>query len=173
MSTPPCLSLNKSEGVHPPAGFWDWASESLEIGIGTLCSLVTWQYTVQNDLARGIAYSNGHRVAPGDTHNFLFHPSAGLMLASCLIFGCCVSSFIHRRQDKDPFQFVFYLVLLAVAASVGYGFHASVHLILLGYLPWATCAAMALSISAHSLHRRIGADGGTGWRDEEKAQLLA
>jgi hypothetical protein len=95
------------------------------------------------------------------------------MLFSCLVFGCCVSSFTHRRQSEDPFQFVVYLVLLGCAAMVGYGVRAHIHLILLGYLPWATCAAMAISISGHSAYRCLKPDGSaTSQGDEEKARLL-
>lgn len=94
------------------------------------------------------------------------------MLFSCLVFGCCVSSFTHRRQNQDPFQFVVYVLLLGGAALVGYGVRANAHLILLGYLPWATCAAMTVSISGHSVYRCLKPDVAAGQGDEEKARLL-
>ena len=94
------------------------------------------------------------------------------MLFSCVVFGCCVSSFTHRRQSQDPFQFVIYFLLLGGAAVVGYGLRAHAHLILLGYLPWATCAAMAISISGHCVYRRLVPDVGAVQGDEEKARLL-
>lgn len=95
------------------------------------------------------------------------------MLVSCLAFGCCVSSFTHRRQSQDPFQFVVYLIVLGTTAIMGHNFGVDMHLILLGYLPWAMCAAMAVSISGHSIYRCLkpGVAGAQG-DDEEKVRLL-
>jgi hypothetical protein len=107
-----------------------------------------------------------------NTDDFLFRPSPGLMLFSCLVFGCCVSSFTHRRQSQDPFQLVVYILLLGGAAMAGYGVRENAHLILLGYLPWATCAAMAISISGHSLFRWLRPNVGSRQGDEEKAHLM-
>ena len=95
------------------------------------------------------------------------------MLFSCLLFGCCVSSFTHRRQSQDPYQFVVYLVLLSFAATIGYAARAHVYLILLGYLPWATCAAMVTSISGRGVYRCLRPQiATTGQGDEEKARFL-
>ncbi|KAK0729070.1 hypothetical protein B0T21DRAFT_291863 [Apiosordaria backusii] len=149
-------------------GCWPWAVDTVEICLGVLCSVVTWEYTVQNDLNRG--YSRQHANEP-NIDDFLFHPSPGLMLFSCLVFGCSVSSFTQRRQSKDPLQLFVYVILLGGAALAGYGRQESTHLILLGYLPWATCAAMTLSISGHSLYRLLKTGSGAA-KDEEKAQLL-
>lgn len=93
------------------------------------------------------------------------------MLFSCLVFGCCVSSFSHRRQSQDPFQFVVYLVVIGSASLVGYGVRANVYLVLLGYLPWATCTAMAISIAGHGLYRRLRVGSGNTQGDEEKVRL--
>ncbi|KAK4129525.1 hypothetical protein N657DRAFT_640175 [Parathielavia appendiculata] len=94
------------------------------------------------------------------------------MLFSCLLFGCCVSSFALGRHSRDPFQSLVFLVLIGGAALAGYAVQEDVHLILLGYLPWATCAAMAISISCHSLYRRLRSNGATKQGDEQKAKLL-
>jgi len=94
------------------------------------------------------------------------------MLFSCLIFGCCVSSFTYRRQSQDPLQVFVFVLLLGGAALIGYGARASVHLVLLGYLPWATCAAMTVSISSHSLYRALKPAVAMCRTDEEKARLL-
>ncbi|AEO70308.1 uncharacterized protein THITE_2121561 [Thermothielavioides terrestris NRRL 8126] len=104
--------------------------------------------------------------------NFVFRPSPGLMLFSCLVFGCCVSSFSHRRQNQDPFQFLIYIVLLGAAGAAGYGARAHAHLILLGYLPFATCAAMIISILGHAIYRRLKHAEAPRQEDEEKARLL-
>lgn len=76
------------------------------------------------------------------------------MLWSCLVYGCCVSSFIHRRQEKDPFQLFVYLIFATGAEVVGYAVGASANLMLLGFLPGALCIAMAASLLGHGLYRR-------------------
>ncbi|KAL2165244.1 hypothetical protein VTH06DRAFT_540 [Thermothelomyces fergusii] len=139
-------------------------SEAFEIPLCSLCSLVMWTYTVQN-----VSVENGDAAGPP-----FFHPSPGLMLSSCLVFGCCVSSFTYRRQDQDPLQLLVYLVILGCAALIGYAAGAHPYLILLGYLPWATCTAMAISISSHGAYRYLKSKDSTGWgKDEEKVSLLA
>ncbi|KAK4673172.1 hypothetical protein QC763_109480 [Podospora pseudopauciseta] len=157
-------------------GCWPWAIDTVEICLGTLCSVVTWEYTVQNDINRGYSRIDRGQQQHADqptttTDGFLFHPSPGLMLFSCLVFGCVVSSFTQRRQSQDPLQLFVYTTLLGAAALVGYARRESAHLILLGYLPSATCAAMTLSISGHSLYRLLKTGSGAT-KDEEKAQLL-
>ncbi|KAK0734108.1 hypothetical protein B0T26DRAFT_635564 [Lasiosphaeria miniovina] len=165
-----CSSHQNAEDPSQHAGPWTWLSETSEIGLGALCSIVTWRFTVQNDLTRGDSSSHENH---GESRTVdLLHPSPGLMLCSCLLFGCCVSSFAHRRQDKDPLQFAVYMIVLAAAAIIGYGLRASSNLILLGYLPWATCLAMAISISGHNLHRRWVVETRNALLDEEKVRLL-
>lgn len=151
-----------------------WLPEILEIAICSICSLVTWEYTTQNEIARspGGAPEQNHG-AENTTGAFIFRPSPSLMLFSCLVFGCCVSSFTHRRQSQDPFQFAVYLVLLSCGAAIGYAARAHVYLILLGYLPWATCAAMIISISGRGVYRWLKPRTATTTRgDEEKARFL-
>ncbi|KAK4136477.1 hypothetical protein BT67DRAFT_439468 [Trichocladium antarcticum] len=167
----PCCSLQNTDKTRSAQGRWHWLSETLEIGIAALCSTVTWEYTVQNDVSqRHDSILEQH--AANHTDGFLFRPSPGLMLLSCLVFGCCVSSFTHRRQSQDPLQFVVFVLLLGSAAMAGYGVRENVHLVLLGYLPWATCAAMAVSISAHSVHRWLRLEAGADHGDEEKVRLV-
>jgi hypothetical protein len=55
---------------------------------------------------------------------------------------------------------------------IGFLGRANVHLVLLGYLPWATCAAMAISILGHSAYRRLRPDVAMTQRDEEKPRLV-
>ncbi len=93
------------------------------------------------------------------------------MLGSCLTFGCCVSSFVYRRQQKDPCQAVVFIVVFACVGVVGYGIGASANMIMLGYMPAATCASMILSISGHELARCWRSSRGYG-DDEEKSELL-
>lgn len=73
------------------------------------------------------------------------------MLFSCLAFGFAVSSFAHRRQSQDPFQTIVYLIVLIPTALWGYYKTANARLVLLQFIPLATCAAMAISIMGHSL----------------------
>ncbi|KAL2128716.1 hypothetical protein VTI74DRAFT_8806 [Chaetomium olivicolor] len=168
----PCCSHQKPRAPPPIPSRWCWVSEVLEIGIGSLCSIVTWMYTVQNEVTPRQHTLSGQHLTEQRPDNFVFRPSPTLMLFSCLVFGCCVSSFAHRRQTQDPLQLLVYLVFLGCAAMIGHAARANVHLILLGYLPWATCLAMAASISGHSLYRRYKSDVGTGHADEEKTWLL-
>jgi len=81
---------------------------------------------------------------------FIKRPSPELMLVSCLVLGLSVSSFAYRRQEHDPFQVIVLLFLLAGAVAVGIAAGATVNLILLGYVPWAICAAMMISYAGHS-----------------------
>jgi len=104
--------------------------------------------------------------------NFLLYPSPGLMLCCCLVFGCCVSSFAHRRQEEDGLQLVVFTVFLSGAVVVGYALEASANLILLGFVPWAMCVAMATSLSGHHLYRSRRFYTGQNPRDEEKARSL-
>ena len=93
------------------------------------------------------------------------------MLWSCLVYGCCVSSFIHRRQEKDPFQLFVYLIFVILAGVAGYAVGANTHMMLLGYLPWALELAMAASLMGHGLYRRwkcVAPSPG----DEEKLQPI-
>ncbi|KAL2124777.1 hypothetical protein VTJ04DRAFT_1142 [Mycothermus thermophilus] len=96
-----------------------------------------------------------------------FRPPPGLMLFSCLVFGYSVSSFTHRRHRRDPLQPIVYFIVLATVAVVGYGMTADARLVLLGYLPWATCAAMVISMVGHSLYRHLRSEV-REMSDEEK-----
>lgn len=108
----------------------------------------------------------------GTVGDFLLYPSPGLMLCCCLVFGCCVSSFAHRRQDEDGLQLVVYTMFLSGAVVVGYALEASANMILLGFIPGAMCVAMATSLSGHHLYRTRRLDAGWNSRDEEKARSL-
>ncbi|KAK3906673.1 hypothetical protein C8A05DRAFT_40521 [Staphylotrichum tortipilum] len=179
---PCCLHHQIPRATRRTPARWFWVSEILEIIICWLCSLVMCVYTIQHGLLRenimpyelvdGPQPSEQHVTAAGGqpAASFVLRPSPELMLLSCLLFGCCVSSFTHRRQSQDPFQFVVYLVLLGGAALVGYGLRADPHLVLLGYLPFATCAAMAITVMGHGAYSWLKPDVAARLRDEEKAQ---
>ncbi|KAM7194304.1 hypothetical protein V8F20_008051 [Naviculisporaceae sp. PSN 640] len=154
----------------------NWVSETTEIVLGTICGYITWQFMVQNESARGQECGNNNGQDAAGCRDFdisrLFTPSPALMLVSCLVFGCCVSSFVHRRQDKDPLQFLVYLVLLGSVVIAGYQSEASANMILLGYLPWTMCLAMATSITGHSLYRQWRQEVDTRLGEMEKGEVL-
>ncbi|KAH6634319.1 hypothetical protein B0J18DRAFT_15416 [Chaetomium sp. MPI-SDFR-AT-0129] len=175
MDQRPCCGRQHAQPASPSPGLWCYlAPEFVEITISGLCSVVTWEYTIQTETHESeLGVHRGLHGSAGDANDFLFLPTPGLMLISCLVFGCCVSSFTHRRLSQDPFLPVVYLALLGFAALVGYRVQAHLHLIILGYIPWATCAAMALSFSGHCAYRWSRPDPSTrSPGDEEKASLL-
>ncbi|KAK4218183.1 hypothetical protein QBC37DRAFT_412721 [Rhypophila decipiens] len=155
---------------------WGWLSETTEIGLGTICGGVTWRFMVESESAQvqecGNVNEQDTAAACSHVDIGLLSPSPSLMLLSCLLFGCCVSSFVHRRQDKDPLQFLVYVVLLGIVVIVGHETKASANMILLGYLPWAMCLAMAISIAGHSLYREWKRSAETGPGEMEKGALL-
>ncbi|KAL2263234.1 hypothetical protein VTK26DRAFT_7653 [Humicola hyalothermophila] len=172
MSPRPCCSLHKPDEMFRIPMRWCWAAETVEIAIASLCSLVIWVYTVQNEVPQVHGRVLGSHVAEKHSGDFIFRPPPALMLFSCLVFGCSVSSFSHRRQTEDPFQFLIYLAVLGTVGLVGYGVRANLYLILLGYFPWATCAAMAISISGHRIWRRWRTTSASIREDEEKVQPM-
>lgn len=70
----------------------------------------------------------------------------GLALAACLIFGVSVSSFIYRRQDRDPRQAIVFMLIVIMTIVSGFGLGASARCILLVWLPWAVNAAMIIAV---------------------------
>jgi ABC-type polysaccharide/polyol phosphate export permease len=92
----------------------------------------------------------------GDPGNDILIPiSPEWMLLFCLAFGFAVSSFAHRRQDRDPFQTVVYITVLVPVAVWGYHETSDARLVLLELIPLATCVAMIISITVHSLYRHL------------------
>ncbi|KAK3695069.1 hypothetical protein B0T22DRAFT_497250 [Podospora appendiculata] len=171
MSSRSCFTPHKEE-VHSSTRPWGHVPEIVEIGLGSLCSAVIWRYIVQSEQTRRLALSLEEQYGAGSQPSrFLLDPSPGLMLFSCLVFGCCVSSFVHRRQDQDRFQSVIYAAVLAAVVLAGYTTRASTNLIILGYLPGATCAAMIISVSGHSLLKSLRRGNEIGLEDTEKVPL--
>lgn len=101
------------------------------------------------------------------SHMSLVHlrPWPGAVLTSCLVLGCCVSSFLYRHQDGDPYQALVFTSAIFGSVLVGKMAGASLHLILLGFVPWALCTAMFLSACGHALLRWMDA------RASEQASL--
>ncbi|KAK0631977.1 hypothetical protein B0T14DRAFT_417418 [Immersiella caudata] len=169
MSLSKCTSYQKFQETSRPPSVCGWVPETLEIGLGVACSVVTWRFTVQTETTERWEYVVSEHVVLGD---LVLNPPPELMLVSCLVFGCCVSSFVHRRQAQDAFQFAVYAVFITATVISGYGLEASANLILLGYAPWAMCAAMAISLSGHALYRRQRTQSGKRSRDDRKVLLF-
>lgn len=124
-----------------------WLIETAELLPTSLCSFVISEHV----------YHVERRVANGQTMfcpafiHFNLSLSPGLVLASCLIFGVSVSSFVYRRRDKDPTQAAIFSLVVIVAVVLGYGAGASASLILLGWLPWASTHIDTFSTWCRSL----------------------
>lgn len=80
-------------------------------------------------------------------------PSPGVMFTSSLILGCCVSSFLYRHQNDDPYQALVFTSAIVGSVVVGQIAGADIDLMLLGFVPWALCTAMFLSVGGHALLR--------------------
>ncbi|KAL7628782.1 hypothetical protein AAE478_000297 [Parahypoxylon ruwenzoriense] len=76
--------------------------------------------------------------------------SPGLVLGSCLVLGCCLSSYVHRRRDQDEHQAIVFVIWIIWAICVGWGIGASANMTTLGIVPWALCAAMFSSFVGHA-----------------------
>lgn len=89
-------------------------------------------------------------------------PAPGLMFGSCILLGCCLSSFTHRRQIEDRYQAAVFILIAIWGAALGKAIGASTNMITLGFVPWALCAAMPLSFLGHAVARRAGEREKTG-----------
>ncbi|KAI0541170.1 hypothetical protein GGR58DRAFT_58460 [Xylaria digitata] len=115
----------------------------------TACSLVTTYYTVQKEVVR---------VVPAQKFGTIFRtisplPSSishGMLLVSCLVLGCCVSSYRHRMQGREPYQGIFFLVWIVWVSLVGLGAGCEVDTVVVGMVPWALVAAMLSSYFGHT-----------------------
>lgn len=132
-----------------------------------------WQYAGEIEAASDFGYVNDSQVAGHVFAHFLRRPTPKVVLISALGFGCCVSSFGYRRRREDPFQVVVFALLVGTVATVAYGLGESPSMLLLGYMPFATCAAMIFSICGHAIFRRTRSEQGTEIESQEKKlQLL-
>ena len=169
---------------------WERVLEIAEIGPASLCSLILWRYAGQLDapsISRHVCSLPVHdskirradrpvQINDGDILGHVLahihHPPPKLVLASALGFGCCVSSFVYRRQGQDPFQVLVFALVVGTVATVAYGTGASPDVLLLGFMPLATCAAMVISVLGHAMLRRRISYQGSRVDFQEKSQLL-
>ncbi|KIH87005.1 hypothetical protein SPBR_08906 [Sporothrix brasiliensis 5110] len=85
----------------------------------------------------------------------LEQPSTEVALVSCVVLWYTVSSFAIRRRGLDQYQLLFFLIAGGAVAGVAVVVEASKHVVLLAYVPWAACLAMAVSSAAHTLWRQM------------------
>ena len=69
------------------------------------------------------------------------------MTGSCIMFGCSVSSFVYRRQEKDPAQQYVFVVLVLYAVVVGWGLRTGAEVVQLVYVTWAMTLAMPICVA--------------------------
>lgn len=88
----------------------------------------------------------------------LLDPSPFSLLASCLLLGCSISSFAHRRQGHDQCQSLIFVFAILTAATIGFGLRINANLIMLGFIPWALIFAMISSVFIHWTVRHYSKD---------------
>lgn len=156
-------------------------SELAELVPALFCSFVTTSYIVRAESARedlsvnvdvrvyllltsqlgtvltyiNIIQSPIQMVVRRIHFDFLKHVSPGLALGSCLVLGCCLSSFIHRRRELDQYQPIVFVIWITWAVFLGWEIGASANMVTLGIVPWASCAAILSSFFGHAGARRV------------------
>ncbi|KAI1376255.1 hypothetical protein F4677DRAFT_86303 [Hypoxylon crocopeplum] len=129
-------------------------SELVELVPAIACSFVTTSYIVQTESMLDNLPPNidsfSQNIIRIIRPNFSKIISPRLALGSCLVLGCCLSSYTHRRRDYDQCQAVVFITWIAWAICVGRGIGATANLVTLGIVPWATCAAILSSFFGHA-----------------------
>lgn len=144
-----------------------------ELLFATFCSLLCSSYAIHHDESVRILVSSKHvlfahnkqgiisRGAESQTifidtsyFAFILNPSPTLMLFACLILGCSISSFAYRRQQKDRYQSLIFVLAITTSTIFGLSLGINANLIMLGLIPWALCFAMACSVAVHWAVRR-------------------
>ncbi|KAG9246833.1 hypothetical protein BJ878DRAFT_495564 [Calycina marina] len=130
-----------------------------EILLVICASFITTTYTVKHE-NHTFAFADFFGISDNsldlDSIAFLLDPSPALMLSSCLMLGCSVSSFVHRRQKFDVFQAPIFILVSGITVMFGAGLHMHSNIIMLVLIPWALCTAMVMTCLAHWLSRRCG-----------------
>lgn len=153
--------------VHALATAW-------EILCATSCSIITSAYTLHHEsrvrLQETISSSSAKASQKEDLHpgsfqyeflkisdeeeghfSFMLNPPPALMLASCLVLGCAISSFAYRRQDRDKLQTPIFIATITLACIIGFAWDLNANLIMLAMIPWALCMAMVLCTVVNSM----------------------
>ncbi|KAF7895330.1 hypothetical protein EAF00_007144 [Botryotinia globosa] len=127
----------------------------LEPLIAMISATVTTRYTLYHEQAR----MNSNTKPTGQTFNsgslgVILDPYALSLLVSCVLLGCSISSFTHRRQGHDRCQSLILAFAILTATTIGFGLGIDSNLIMLGFVPWALILAMVLSVFVHWTVRR-------------------
>ncbi|RYP65254.1 hypothetical protein DL769_006366 [Monosporascus sp. CRB-8-3] len=162
----PLLVLSEGEDCNhdPRSAVLKVVSELAELVPAVICSFVSTAYVLRVEQAGPLDSDDTifPPLTPADRFfagalprlDFLTRPSGGLMLGSCLVLGCCLSSYTHRRRGRDPYQPLVFTAWAAWAACVGLGVGCSADVIMLGLVPWALCAAVLSSYLGHAAAAR-------------------
>ena len=144
---------------------------SWEILLAASSSLVTSAYTLHHEkrvcipylhyiwscptdrFKQGISHADPELAFDPGHFSFFLNPSPAVLLGSCLILGCSISSFAYRHQENDKYQTPIFVVAIAAVSIFGFALGINVNLIMLGLFPWALCIAMILSTCVHCLAR--------------------
>ncbi|KAI2782327.1 hypothetical protein F4815DRAFT_31762 [Daldinia loculata] len=129
-------------------------SELAELVPAVTCSFLTTCYIVRAESARedflvNIDSYSQSLLRAVRLDLLLKNVPPGLALGSCLVLGCCLSSYTHRRRDRDPYQPVVFAAWIVWAVCIGWGTGISANVVTLGIVPWASCAAMLSSFIGH------------------------
>ncbi|KAI0898647.1 hypothetical protein F4806DRAFT_459137 [Annulohypoxylon nitens] len=150
-----CLESNPSSLKESPL------SQLVELVPAIACSFVTTCYIVQEESSRDKISTDTDSPVQTIFHiiriNFPKHVSPGLALGSCLVLGCCLSSYAHRRRDQDQYQVIIFVIWIIWAVCIGWGIGASANKVTLGIVPWVSCAAMISSFFGHAGARWVSA----------------
>ncbi|OTB14356.1 hypothetical protein K445DRAFT_136759 [Daldinia sp. EC12] len=138
----------------PPPGSKPSLSELTELFPAVTCSFLTTCYIVRAESPREdflINIDSHIRSLLGAVRIDLLLQNVppGLALVSCLVLGCCLSSYTHRRRDRDPYQPLVFAAWILWAMFIGWGTGISASVVTLGVIPWASCAAMLSSFFGH------------------------
>ncbi|KAI0482636.1 hypothetical protein GGR56DRAFT_199496 [Xylariaceae sp. FL0804] len=133
-------------------------SEVAELVPAVACSIVATAHVCQGtSAASSFNTGSAHRILAALRPSFLSPPSPGLVLGSCLVLGCCLSSYMHRRRAADPYQAAVFAAWAAWAVCIGWSAGSSADAIVLAIVPWALTAAMPSCFLAHAGGRWLAA----------------
>lgn len=128
-------------------------SELVELVPAVACSFIATSYIVQKESTQinfSIVDPPSQIIFRIIQFDFIRNVSPGLALGSCLVLGCCLSSYTHRRRDQDRYQAIVFIVWIVWAVCVGLRVGASANMVSLGLVPWTLCAAMLSSFLGHA-----------------------
>ncbi|KAM6538770.1 hypothetical protein FALCPG4_000628 [Fusarium falciforme] len=128
---------NKETSQH--VSVYQLVTELVELVPATLSSWIMSAYMRQFHPTY-IAWPQAARV------DVLAQPSQWLALTACLVYGCSIASFLHRRRFLDPYQPFIFAACVSLGAVLGKCTGASADYILLVHVSWATCLAMFASV---------------------------